>query len=251
MKNKYIKKVNNKQTLENMRNLFTDIRFYMGRSVLDGLMGEAYVDDIESPKFGILLVREYCFISGNIEKNILRDMLKSEFKDYKIIPDDRNKVIIEEIFQKDINILQRYSFYKEPKFNIEQLKDNIKKIKEPYKIVKVNENIACKIRDNNFIRITDNYKERGIGCCCIIDENIIGVATSNIIYNEGIEVNIKVSEEYRRKGIASALASYLIIMCVDRNLKVSWDAANLNSVGLAKKLGFIYAGPYNIYTFNN
>jgi len=70
MKNKYIKKVNNKQTLENMRNLFTDIRFYMGRSVLDGLMGEAYVDDIESPKFGILLVREYCFISGNIEKNI-------------------------------------------------------------------------------------------------------------------------------------------------------------------------------------
>lgn len=37
-----IEKVENKD-LEKLRNLFKDIRFYMGNSVLDGMMGEANI----------------------------------------------------------------------------------------------------------------------------------------------------------------------------------------------------------------
>ena len=31
--------------------------------------------------------------------------------------------------------------------------------------------------------------------------------------------------------------------------KISWDAANTNSVGLAQKLGFEYDSTYNTYNF--
>ena len=51
------------------------------------------------------------------------------------------------------------------------------------------------------------------------------------------------------KGIATAMASKLIIECLNRNKKISWDAANLNSVSLAEKLGFEYDSAYNIYNF--
>lgn len=66
----------------------------------------------------------------------------------------------------------------------------------------------------------------------------------------GIEVNIKVDDNFRQKGIGTALASYLILMCINRNLNISWDAANLISVELAKKVGFKYYGSYCIYTYN-
>lgn len=79
---------------------------------------------------------------------------------------------------------------------------------------------------------------------------IIGVASSNIFYKDGIEVNIKVEEQYRREGIATAMASKLILECLEQNKKISWDAANMNSVGLAQKLGFKYDSTYHFYSFN-
>ena len=76
------------------------------------------------------------------------------------------------------------------------------------------------------------------------------MCSSNIIYNDGIEINIKIDKKFRRKGIATALAAYLILKCMEKDIKVSWDAANLNSVGLAKKLGFRFYGPYTVIEIN-
>ena len=116
-----------------------------------------------------------------------------------------------------------------------------------YKFVRIDQKIADRIKKENFINITDDYKENGIGYCCIYDNDIIGVASSNIIYNDGIEVNVKVQDNFRRKGIATILASKLILECIKENKTISWDAANLNSVGLATKLGFEYDSPYDTY----
>ena len=53
-------KLNNNQMYK-IEPLFNDIKFYMGKSVLDGTMGEAYTDNIEDPTIAYLLVRQYCF----------------------------------------------------------------------------------------------------------------------------------------------------------------------------------------------
>lgn len=122
-------------------------------------------------------------------------------------------------------------------------------LEKKFKFIQIDEVLADNIKKIEFINITDNYKKNGIGFCCVHNNEIIGVASSNIFYKDGIEVNIKVKEEYRRKGIATAMASKLIIECLNRNKKISWDAANLNSVSLAEKLGFEYDSSYNIYNF--
>ena len=41
----------------------------------------------------------------------------------------------------------------------------------------------------------------------------------------------------------------LLNECLNQNKKISWDAANTNSVGLAQKLGFEYDSIYNTYNF--
>lgn len=236
-----------KENLKNLRELFEDIRFYMGKSVLDGKMGEAYVDNIATPKFAVLLVRSYCFMSGKIDKESLKEIIEKDLKKYKLIPSDNLKEHIEEIFKDNIIKQERYSIKKNPKFDIEKLQKNINNLEYNYSLQKIDKVIAQKIKDERFITISDNYEEDGIGYCAVYGDEIIGVASSNILYNDGIEVNIRVEEEHRRKGIAFAIASKLILECIDINKMVSWDAANLYSVKLAEKLGFQYDSTYNVY----
>lgn len=245
-----LQKVTEKKDLEKLTNLFNDIRFYMGHSVIDGLMGEAYADNIDGPNFAIIIVRSYCFMSGNIEKESLQKLIDGSLKQYIIIPSDNLKIFIEEIFKDNVNRLERYSIKKDPIFDKEKLEGFILKIPKDYKLHKIDKKIAQRIKEEHFINITDNYEECGVGYCCIYNDEIIGVASSNIFYKNGIEVNIKVKEIHRRKGLATALASKLILECLKQNKMISWDAANLNSVGLAEKLGFEYDSTYDIYKFS-
>lgn len=244
-----IQKVIEDKDLEKLTDLFKDIRFYMGHSVTDGLMGEAYADNIDNPNFGILIVRSYCFMSGNIEKENLQKIIDNKLRQYKIIPSDNLKIMIEETFKDNINKSERYSIKKDPVFDKEKLQGYIDKVSKKYQLCKIDKNLSQRIKNEQFINITDNYEKNGIGYCCLYNDEIIGVASSNIFYKDGIEVNIKVKDEHRRKGLATALAAKLILKCLKQGKKISWDASNLNSVGLAKKLGFKYDSTYCIYKF--
>lgn len=242
-------KVEKKEQIEKIIHLFCDIRFFMGKSVLEGMMGEAYVDNIMNPKLAILLVRKYCFMSGEIIDNDLRKLVDNNLKDRIIIPNDNIKKSLERIYEGDITKEERYSIKKNPKFNLIELQKYAEDIPKEYSLKLIDKELALKIKKEKYMSITDDYERFGVGYCCLYHNEIVGVASSNIIYKDGIEVNIKVSEEHRRKGIATMLASNLILKCIEEKKKVSWDAANMNSVKLANKLGFKYDSKYNIYTF--
>ncbi len=68
--------------------------------------------------------------------------------------------------------------------------------------------------------------------------------------DDGIEIEIGTRPEYRRKGLATIVASALIIDCLDRGIYPSWDVANTESVALAQKLGYIMEEPYDTYYIN-
>lgn len=244
-----LKKVIHNADLYKLNPLFQDIRFYMGRTALQGLMGEVYADDINNPTFAILIVRRYCFMSGNIEEKELRELIENKLKSYILIPSDNLKYMIEKIFGDSVTKLERYSIKKGTIFDKEKLERYKNSFPQEYNIQKIDKIIASQIKQEEFILITDDYEKNGVGFCCTYNNKIVGIASSNIFYQDGIEVNIKVSEEHRRKGIATALASHLILQCLKENKKITWDAANMNSVGLAQKLGFEYDSTYNIYKF--
>ena len=59
--------------------------------------------------------------------------------------------------------------------------------------------------------------------------------------------NAHVVEDLRRRGLALSCGARLILTCLDRGLYPSWDAANLESVALARRLGYRPAGPYDAW----
>ena len=237
--------------LDKIKPLFNDIRFYMGKSVLDGVMGEAYVDNILSPNIAFLVVRSYCFISGKLNKEKLKCIIDENFNNYTLIPSDNLKKEIENIYQNNIIKSQRYSIKKDVIFDKTKLKSMINNLTKDFRLVKITKELVDKIKKEEFICITDDYENNGIGYCCMYNNEIIGVASSNIFYKDGIEVNIKVKDKYRRKGIASAMASSLILECLKKHKKISWDAYNMSSVFLAQKLGFEFDSAYDIYELKN
>ncbi len=247
-------KLNNNQ-MNQIEHLFNDIKFYMGKSVLDGLMGEAYTDNLENPTIAYLLVRQYCFINGNSNSVLAKQVLKTIPKTCKriIANSDWNDII--ESTYNDFEKSKRYSLKKEKNiFNKQQLKEFSEILDKEYEIKKIDEEIYKLIKANDEdpkqMKITDDYKNKGIGVCCFRDDEIVGICSSNIIYNDGIEINIRVKEGYKHKGIGTAMASKLILMCLEKGIYPSWDAANLTSLELAKKLGYNYDSEYTIYKIN-
>lgn len=235
------------QDLKRIAPLFQDIRFFMGNSVLDGMMGTAYVDCVSHPQIAFLQVRDYCFMSGTIEKETLRKLIDQNFSNKILIPSDSLSKILEELYPNQLIKKERYSLKKDVIFDISKLEHMANLLPKEVLLFKIDGALAKRIKEEKFINITDDYKTYGIGYCCMYQNEIIGVASSNIYYQDGIEVNIKVKEAYRNQGIATAMASHLILECIKQHKKISWDAANLHSLGLAQKLGFEYDCPYSIY----
>ena len=94
--------VTEQKKLKEIKILFNDIRFYMGNSVLDGVMGKAFVDNVKKPNIAFLVVRSYCFISGNIDDKDLKNIIEKNFKEYTLIPSDDIASKIEKIYTHNI-----------------------------------------------------------------------------------------------------------------------------------------------------
>ena len=237
------------KVINKVKPLFNEKRFYICKTVFEGYIGSVYVDDIINPKYAVIIARKYSFISGVISDNDLKEIIDSKLYKYKIVPTDMISKQIEKIYTNTNMVkFERFSFKKDPVFNINYL-NKLKKIISPiYTITKIDLKLLKIIEDEQFIDIT-NKDENDIGFCCLYNNEIVGVCGQWYEYQDGIEVNIKVKEKYCNQKIATSLASYMILECLNKNKHISWDAANKISVKLAIKLGFEIASSYYTYYF--
>ena len=99
---------------------------------------------------------------------------------------------------------------------------------------------------SQFTDCTD-YLARGLGVVAVRDGELLAGASSYVVFNGGLEVEIDTRKDLRRQGLATACGAALLLRCMERGLYPSWDAANQASVMLAEKLGYIRDQAYPIY----
>lgn len=92
-----------------------------------------------------------------------------------------------------------------------------------------------------------DFVERGVGFYVKKRGQVAGAAYSSLVCSRGIEVSLYVTEDYRRQGMATALAARLLLWCVEHHAVANWDAANPPSCRLAEKLGYAPAGTYRAH----
>ena len=95
---------------------------------------------------------------------------------------------------------------------------------------------------------SEEFLRKGFGYCIMHDQKIIcAAATSHPPVENAFEIQIVTRKEYRRQGLATIAAAYLIEYSLENRYDPRWDADNETSAKLAEKLGYSNPVPYKIY----
>ncbi|MFJ8526900.1 GNAT family N-acetyltransferase [Bacillus sp. NPDC094106] len=236
--------------------MFENIDSTIVLSYLQGHMGNAWVDNLENPTVAQITVGIFVFYAGNPNTEEAEELLHN-LPDFTlaIVDSDEWKNRIETVHKGSIEKFQRFRFKK----NLEDLDSvHIQKLlsalPEEYEMKRIDKNIA---KASSFHELSedfisqfdsiDDFIDRGVGYAILNKGQVVSAATSFSIYDDGIEIEVASHPNHRRKGLATIVASALILDCLDRGKYPSWDGANSESVELAKKLGYTFKESYDTY----
>lgn len=230
-------------------------------SCLQGYMGKGWVDNVQNPKSAQILIGDFCFFAGVPNLDLVKNIPHYYTTPYILMVPGSDKwgTMIEQKYKGNFQKFMRYAFKKESEiFNTEKLQSYIKKLSEEYTIKNIDEEIFNNVKSEPWSKDLcsqfssyDEYEKLGLGFVITHNTDIVCGASSYTVYNDGIEIEIDTKEKYRRKGLALACASKLILECVDRDIYPSWDAANRESASLAEKLGYHFDSEYVTYAITN
>lgn len=97
----------------------------------------------------------------------------------------------------------------------------------------------------------NEFEKHGFGFVIKHAGKIVSGTSTYCYYSKGVEVEVSTAPEYRMKGLARITAARFILECLDRGLAPNWDARNMASVSIARKLGFELHDSYTAYEFKS
>lgn len=231
-------------------------------SCVESKMGRAWADNKENPTIAAIVVADFCYLLGSITG------LKDELEIKELLEKCRGKIIqvddiswipiMEKYYPHSFKKFNRYSIKRELNvFQLNILKNYITAVESEFHIDRIDEVLYFKVIEDNFMAdccsnfsSLEEFLKHGIGYVIVHNGEIVSGASS-YSYREGsIEITIGTKKEFRRKGLALAVASKLILECMERNIYPAWDAANLESVALAEKLGYHLDKAYEVYSIS-
>ncbi len=247
--------------MKNISTLFDGWEETLIWSCLQGCMGVAFADDTEIPNMAQIHIGDFCFLAGDAKNPKAPEfitMISEKHEESFVLIVPQNEAwgkLVEDIYGEKVEKTIRYATKKEiQSFDKERLEGYVKKLNPQYQLVQIEENLFESTQKESWSldfcsQFTDykQFEKYGVGFVILHEGNPICGASSYTYYNKGIEIEIGTLPKFRRRGLATICASKLILECLERNLYPSWDAANEESLALARKLGYNFNYEYNTY----
>jgi GNAT superfamily N-acetyltransferase len=156
------------------------------------------------------------------------------------------------VYGEKLSTMPRYSFRSDG-LSLSHLQGILQRSQLDADIVPLDAGLATEVwAGHPFVDLSmfdsgQDFAERGLGFCMIDKGEIIAAAYSSLVCSKGIEVSVFVMDEYRKRGLATALGSKLLSTCLAQGIAAHWDAANETSVHIAQRLGYGQAEEYEAY----
>jgi RimJ/RimL family protein N-acetyltransferase len=232
-----------------LEGLFVDCLGYHGRiaPALDGGMGAALVDNPDKPRIALLQYDVLKVFAGEP----IQAYVEKKIKGLLIFPDGEWEKLLRQIKGDHFQTRKRVAF-EAGHWDRNCLRTQAQNIPDEFIINRVAHEDIAQFADfdaafiHNFAGHS-SFLEKGIGFCARHGTQIVAGCSSSMIGGGKLEIEIITHPDFRRRGLATAVAATMIDHCLANNLEPCWDAANEASVGLAEKLGFINARAYNAY----
>jgi GNAT superfamily N-acetyltransferase len=216
-------------------------------------MGKVFVDDPEQPTVFKLQTGPFCYFAGDPSGGAGQALIAALSPYSLLMPSTPGwEEAIRAVHTEKLHEFDRYSFSSE---RLEPAHLSRLCAASPWngEIRPMDQAFAAEIwGKDHFIDLSDydspeDFAQRGIGFYVQKGERVTGAASAPLVCSRGIEVSIFIEEKYRRQGMATALASHLLLASLERSLAPHWDAANPESCKLALKLGYKPAGQYTAF----
>ena len=214
-------------------------------------MGTVYVTDIEAPVSTAAFVGSFMLFAGKPDM----ELVANNPGHFVIMAPQSEEwaALIEECYPQAKRVI-RYAIRKDTRFDKDLLRRNLGLLPDGYEIKNIDAGLYDKCLEAEFSRdFVSSFKNKeeflklGRGVVVVKDDKIVAGASSYSRYREGIEIEVDTKESERRKKLATAACSALILNCLEEGLYPSWDAQNMNSVHLAEKLGYEFDHEYTAY----
>lgn len=230
-------------------------------SCLQGHMGNAWADSIDSPRSAQIITGDFCFFAGDSSIAQARQLVSNipdGFRSPWIImipPNEGWAALIEEAYPGRHRRFERYALKKEKGiFDAEKLRTYADQLPQGYTLAPIEEELYAQSKMLDWFKDCcaqfpsyEEYHQKGLGFAALYQGEPVAAASSYTVYDEGIEIEIDTQKEHRQKGLATACAAKLMLACLERGLYPSWDAANKISLALAEKLGYHFDKAYPAY----
>ena len=230
------------------------------RGAADGTVGRVWVPKLENSSYCLVLVGDYAYLVGLPPKGSQALDLKGQLYEcashaYLIPQNERWADWLEEEFMGLLRKVSRYALKKEEHhFDIGVLKQYIHAVPREIRIKRMDSTIYRQARKHGWshnlcmnFEDEEHFIQKGFGYAALKGKELVA-GCSACGAGEGIvEVQVSTKKDYRRQGLALACSAAFLMECLEKNLIPNWSAVNLQSVGLAEKLGYVYDREYQVY----
>lgn len=221
------------------------------KAVLKGQFGSAWTDDIRHPEVAILRLGHFSIVAGSFSRALNLRLGRALPIDGSSIlfPDDRWFILLE----KWGCHAQSY-----PRMNMAWNPNSFNPIPAPRGcvVLPVENDWARRLKRELSHHLVGNYEnaedfvQNGVGFVATANGEALSAATSYVKVDQQLEFQIWTRQSHRQRGLGAACASALLSYCLEKKITPHWDAANLPSLALAKKLGFVENFSYKACFFD-
>ena len=233
---------------------------YLPKAILDGHHGEVRVDDLQQPNVSVLHFTNLpvYFIGGDPGHPEARHFVKN-LKPRSLLffadQEERWSALCEELHGIKAVKSMRYAFTSQ-NLNLEELRSLRDRLPAEYTLKQIDLPLAAEIQKEKgpltedhiltFDSVPD-FLRKGFGYVIMEGEKIVSIASTFVVCDEGIEIQINTRKGYEGRGLGTAVGAALIVHALENDLTPNWDAATKTSAHLAKKFGYTEQGEYPIY----
>src|SRR6516162_9319215 len=237
-----------------LRKLFDRYPYLHGTvaAVIEGGMGRVFADAQEDPCVA-LAVLDFHFLAGDplhVNAPLLFKLLQPG--NVVIAPTPAWWHLVTATYPDALTVYRREAFQAE-QFDTDRLRRFCQVLPGGFELRQVRpEEVAQFATDlgrsliYNF-RSHEEFITRGVGMGILHQGRFVSGASSAAVGGGKFEIEIQTRREFRRRGLACAVAAALILYGLEHGLEACWDAANEPSSALARQLGFHPTGKYEAY----
>lgn len=223
--------------------------------VLEGQMGAAFVDDVEHPVTFKIQSGPFVYFAGDTSSPGTRAALETITPEVLLMPSAPGWLeAIRQCYGGRLVPFDRYSFSGE-QLALDHL-DALCHVSSKYTVQRMDTKFAAQLWgqehfvDLSYFDAPEDFEQRGLGFYAAVDDTVVGAAYSQLVCSRGSEVSLYVMPKHRERGLGTVLSSHLVKACLENGQEAHWDAANLESCRLAKKLGYTPCGEYQAHYLN-